>query len=570
MKKCIWSCLLLFLLPFSALAHDFMVDGICYNIISEEHKQCEVTFFGMEPGEFFCKDYYKDVVFVPSTVEFNGNKYIVSAIGFNAFSSQDDLLSVVMPKTIMTIETGAFSSCKKLKSLTIPSSVVNIEHLAFVSLESLTYLAVEDGNEVYDSRKGCNAIIETGTNTLLIGCRNTTIPDGVEVINSYAFSPLCFRGGESVSFDIPGSVKVIKDYAFSDCDWLSEVTLHKGLEEIGKWAFTGTSIESVLIPETVKKIGFQAFYDIENLKSIKVDKGNKVYDSRNDCNAIIESDADSLVQACSTTTLPDGVRVIGEFSFHKTGVTDIVIPASVVEIERGAFFSCRLKGRLVIPGNVKRIGQDAFAVCSGIDELIVEEGVETIDNRAFSQCSGLRRAELPASMTKFGSGSDPVKIFAGCNLLENIDIAVDNPNFYSNGYCIIEKSTLTLIAGVGLGQCWLNEGMQEYSPKRIAKGAFYDLYHLKNIYLPETIEEIEQDAFKECSSIEYIYCGAKVPPLLAENFKSIAKRILPFHERVELVVPEGTLDAYRNAPGWKEFKHIRELNNWYNQSAVQE
>ena len=561
MKKYIWTCLLVLLLPFGALAHDFMVDGVCYNVISEEYKLCEVTFFKNESGEMH-RNFYKDVVLIPETVDFDGKRYFVSAIGRYAFNSQNELLSVVMPKTIRTIDIAAFYRCEKLNSLTIPAGVEKIEFGAFMSLVSLKYLAVDEGNKVYDSRQGCNAIIETETNTLLIGCKSTTIPDGVEVIASHAFEPLGFRGGKSVSFDIPGSVKVIKDYAFSDCDWLSAVTLHNGLEEIGRWAFHGTSIESIVIPKTVKKIDPAAFNRTNLLKSIKVEKGNKVYDSRQKCNAIIESDAQRLLVACSGTVIPDGVRIIGESCFHGMQVTDVVIPQSVVEIEDCAFFSCAMKGRLLVPGSVKRIGKQAFSV-SKIDELVLEEGVEAIGNSAFSQCGNLRRVKLPSSLKMFGSGKGKTKMFAGCELLEEIDLSIDNPYYFSNGYCIIEKSTLTLIAGIGLGQCWLHVGMQEYSPKRIAKGAFYDLYYLKNIYLPETIEEIEQDAFEECSSIEFIYCGAKVPPLLAENFKSIAKRILPFHERVELVVPKGTLDAYRNAPGWKEFKHIHEPGNWY-------
>ena len=557
MKKYILTSLLALLLPLCALAHDFVVDGVCYNVISEEHKLCEVTYFKKESGELH-QNFYNDVVFIPETVDFDGKRYFVSAIGQYAFHSQNELLSVVMPKTIKTIDIAAFYRCKKLNSLTIPAGVEKIEFGAFMSLVSLKYLAVDEGNKVYDSRQGCNAIIETETNTLLIGCKSTTIPDGVEVIASNAFEPLCSRGGKSVAFDIPGSVKVIKEYAFHSCDWLSAVTLRDGLEEIGKQAFWGTSIESIVIPKTVEKIDPYAFYNTNQLKSIKVDKKNKVYDSRNGCNAIIESATHRLQVACSGTIIPDGVRIIGESSFYRKQIANVAIPKSVVEIEDYAFCSCELKGCLVVPGNVKTIGKQAFSV-SKIDELVLEEGVEAIGNSAFSQCRNLRRIKLPASLKMFGSGKGEVKMFAGCELLEEIDLSIDNPYYFSNGYCIVEKSTLTLIAGIGLGQCFLNEGMQEYSPKRIAKGAFTDLYFLKNVYLPGTIEEIEQDAFKECSSIEYLYCGAKIPPLLAENFKSIAKRHLPFHERVELVVPEGTLEAYRNAPGWKDFKHIREL-----------
>ena len=131
------SLFFLFALLFSynVLAHDFVVDGICYNIISEEYKLCEVTFFENESGAAK-SNFYKDIVFVPETVEFGGESYYVSAIGSLAFYLQNELLSVVMPTTIKTIKSEAFSSCKNIKSIIIPANVKEIESNAFQSLES--------------------------------------------------------------------------------------------------------------------------------------------------------------------------------------------------------------------------------------------------------------------------------------------------------------------------------------------------------------------------------------------------------------------------------------------------
>ena len=124
-------------------AHDFMVDGICYNIISDEYRLCEVTYFKKQTGAIK-RNFYKDVVFVPRTVDFGGNSYFVSAIGACAFSENDELLSVVMPNTIRMIGNSAFSGCRQMKSITIPKSVEYIENGAFCALESLSYLSVDD------------------------------------------------------------------------------------------------------------------------------------------------------------------------------------------------------------------------------------------------------------------------------------------------------------------------------------------------------------------------------------------------------------------------------------------
>ena len=335
------------------------------------------------------------------------------------------------------------------------------------------------------------------------------------------------------------------------------VTLHDGLEKIGDGAFRHTSIERITIPATVTEIEPAAFANANKLKSIKVKRGNKVYDSRGGCNAIIESASGRLVQACARTKIPEGVKVIGRNAFKGVEKGCVDIPSSVVEIENGAFFGCGLRGTLVIPGSVKSIGKYAFTACRGIDSLVVEEGCERIAASAFSLCSGLRHAKLPSTLKEFGSGSEYVLVFDGCSLLEEIELPNENPSYYCNGDVIIEKSTLAVVAGCGLGHCQINKHLGEYSPKKISKGAFWGMQYLTALWLPGTIEEIEEGAFDDCPAIEFIYCANEIPPLLDKNFGLVnSSWHLPVQERAVLIVPEGSLEAYCNAPGWKEFKHI--------------
>ena len=117
MKKNILVCLLALLLPCLAVAHDFEVDGIYYNITSVEDNTVEVTF----PADK--KDFYKDVVFIPEEVNYDGKEYTVTAIGESAFQYNYELLSIVMPNTIRSIKEFAFNGCISLKSLTISSAV---------------------------------------------------------------------------------------------------------------------------------------------------------------------------------------------------------------------------------------------------------------------------------------------------------------------------------------------------------------------------------------------------------------------------------------------------------------
>ena len=562
MKRIFVVCLLAVLLPCCASAHDFIVDGICYNITSEEERTVEVAC--NEDEKYAIKrKFYKDVVFVPEKVNYGGKEYTVTAIGERAFTNHEELLSVVMPNTILLIKNCAFASCPQLKSITVPASVMEIEPGAFQILASLTNLVVDEGNKVYDSRKGCNAIIKSKTATLQFGCKSTVIPDGVEVIARNAFWPVPDRGVEPFALEIPGSVKVIKSSAFAGREWLNAVVLHEGVEVIEGWAFDGTSIESLVIPKSVKRIDPSAFRNNPKLTSIKVKRGNKVYDSRKGCNAIIESTGDRLIQACVETVIPEGVKVIENSAFGGVDVPSVEIPSSVVKIENGAFNGSDAMKRIVVPGSVKSIGSRAFSSCFGLEEIIVEEGVESIETSAFSNCINLRRVHLPVSLKKIGNPDEKYRfLFGDCHLLSEVVIPEENPNFYCYGNAIIDKKTLTVISGFALDQCHINHGLRQYMPKKIASQAFAGFRLLTSVWLPESVEEIESYAFYACPSLRLIHCAGKVPPVLGDkafvlnNYESDWN--IPIEECVTVVVPEGALDAYRNAPGWKEFKRIIE------------
>ena len=146
---------------------------------------------------------------IPATI----NRYSVTSIGEGAFAACSGLTSVTIPNSVTSIGTEAFHGCSSLTSVTIPNSVTSIGTLVFFECSGLTSLKVESGNTVYDSRDNCNAIIESSTNTLIYGCKNTTIPNSVTSIGTEAFA-YC-SGLTSVT--IPNSVTSIYDYAFWEC-----------------------------------------------------------------------------------------------------------------------------------------------------------------------------------------------------------------------------------------------------------------------------------------------------------------------------------------------------------------
>jgi len=275
---------LLFALGAQAVDYEVMIDDIRYRLNSDT-RTAEVIYTGMfSPMD---NSYSGDVV-IPASVTDEGTTYAVTSVGDWAFYGCPELRSVTMPGSITTIGEQAFSYCTGLATLSIPSSVTSIGEAAFRDCTDLTGLSVQSENTKYDSRNDCNAIIETGTHTLIAGCKNTVIPNTVTSIGRDAFSGranlteisipesvtsigenafLRCTGLTAVSF--PSSVTNIGNYAFEYCSGLTAVTLSPALTSIGGYAFHDCSgLTTVTIPGSVTSIGDGAFYSCSNLASV--------------------------------------------------------------------------------------------------------------------------------------------------------------------------------------------------------------------------------------------------------------------------------------------------------------
>ncbi len=179
---------------------------------------------------------------IPNSFNYLGNNYNVIGINEDAFYECTELTSVVIPASVTSIDPSSFSLCSGLESI-----------------------EVEEGNNVYDSRDNCNAIITSATNTILLGCKNTVIPNSVTSIGNYSF----FGSTGLVSMDIPGNVIRIGIAAFSECSNMTSLTLNEGVKYIGESAFGScSSLTTISIPSSVTVISQEAFAGCYNVASI--------------------------------------------------------------------------------------------------------------------------------------------------------------------------------------------------------------------------------------------------------------------------------------------------------------
>ena len=379
----------------------------------------------------------------------------VTSIGQGAFESCSGLTSVTIGNGVTRIGSSAFNGCSGLTTITIPNSVTTIGDSAFYDCSGLTSINIgakisevswlpSNVSNITVTISENNPYLATDSKAIFAKSNGelsvskyisaNTIYEIPATLNSFSVTSIgrsAFFGSGLTSIIIPGSVTSIEYYAFQNCRELTSITIPNSVTSIENYAFDGcSSLRSITIPDSVTSIGSDAFSSCSGLTSI---------------------------------TIPDSVTDIGSSAFSGcSGLTSITIPNSVTSIGGGAFDGCSSLTSIIIPDGVISVGDYAFRGCSSLTSITIPDGVTSIGSYAFSGCSSLTLITIPDSVTSIGDSAFG-GVFQGCS---------------------------------GLKSIVLPEGIKE-----IPYQCFYGCTSLESVTIPSTCTTIGDSAFQGCTNL---------------------------------------------------------------------
>jgi predicted metalloenzyme YecM len=420
------------------------------------------------------------------------------------------------------------SGSNYVNALVIPHTIEYVPqnaHLDFVNTDTVWML---NAHCRYENGAG-NLLPKNKLSTIVFADGFDTIPDQI-----------CSSAEELDSVCIPNSVTYIGALAFAWRTGLTSIEIPNSVTSIGQQAFCHCSLTSVIIPNSVTSIGSDAFGQCSSLTSISVDEGNLIYDSRNNCNAIIETASNMLIAGCQNTIIPSSVTSIGSFAFYGcSGLTSIDIGNNVTSIGAVAFWESGLTS-VTIPNSVTSMFGNPFAGCSSLISIRVEDENPVYDSRGNCNAiirtahnmliAGCKNTVIPNSVTTIEYGA-----FSGYSGLNAIEI----PNSVTN------------IGPLAFSNCsGLTAIDLPNSVTKIGGTAFYGCSSLTSLIIGNGVTSIGESAFMYCSSLASIICRAIVPPTMDNSVFSGVDKSIP------LFVPAGSVETYRNTEGWNEFTNI--------------
>ena len=458
---------------------------------------------------------------VNNTVNYNDVDYTVTAVGPYAFYNIENMQRINLPETIEKIGNYAFQDCYNLTSFELPARVWSFENNILRNCPNLNSLTVASGNTTYYSVENSNAVLEQGSNKLILGIKNTVIPEIVTEIGDYAFDHV-----SSLNLTIPTTVNTIGQYAFAYCSSAIITAQYEDLSEItvSRYAFNGASGNGMTlrVPAGMKEL-YKNATGWSEFAEDHIYEGNAGTEFTQKVNGV---DMTFTITSDNSTSKTVKVgRLNGNWSntaiARDTQQKTITVPDKITY--NGTDYS------------VTSVGDYAFCNINNIQQIILPTTIESIGNSAIRDCGSLTTIEIPAKVATLGND-----LFTYCSNITSLTVAEDNTIYESRGCnVIIEKATNTLIRGTKNGT--IPTGVEV-----IGATAFSNMNGL-SLTIPGSVTSIGDYAFGWCSNSVFTV-ESDTPLTINENVFEGAG-----YNRCVLRVPAGAKAAYLAATGWKQF-----------------
>ena len=454
----------------------------------------------------------------------------------NALAYSSHLRSIVLPERLKRIGSNALHGCSRLEEVIMPPGVRSLGSSAFSGCYNLEYIS---------------------------------LPAGLESIGDE-----CFYGCEKLGgINIPYSVTQIGNKAFKGAG-LQHVILPQGLQSLGSGAFDSTPLTDLVIPASTKITDDYLGY-MSKMQELAVEDGSRYYTYED---GVLYDNTGLMLLLypagrTGTCRVPDGVEAIGALAFNGSLVEDVYLPPSVAVVGESAFERCSHLQRVDMPG-VASLGKCAFKYCSKLVSFTTSRDIKVIPQEAFEECKALKSVNLPSSVTTIA-----MRAFKNCPAIESVEFPI--------GLTEIGKEAFE-------GNKALTAIELPAALKSIGERAFKNCRGLTSVTIPDACTSLDKEAFRECTSLAVIDLGDGVTSLgdnalretaitslvlpgsvthlgkkVTEKCKSLTRiechAVLPptldkeSNNKIELCVPATSVDAYRSAKNWKNFKNILSL-----------